>query len=67
MKNNLCAHCKNAVQVEYSGFFCDKTGYIENKSLTEWCDNFKPDEFSDMAKIRKEIAKKGVKLNGSHD
>lgn len=46
MKDNLCAHCIHAVEVKYNGFFCDKTGYLENKSCKyDGCKNFKSDKF----------------------
>lgn len=48
MKDNLCAHCMHAVQVAYCGFFCEETGYTENKTVTERCDTFEPDALSDM-------------------
>ena len=50
MKDNLCAHCIHAVQVAYSGFLFDETGYTENKSIKENCGHFQPDELSDMTK-----------------
>lgn len=44
MKDNLCAHCIHALNVSYGGFFCEETGYTENKTVTERCDTFEPDE-----------------------
>lgn len=49
MNESLCAHCKNCEEVKYDGFLCDCTGYIEDKSVEDGCDNFKDDGF-DCAK-----------------
>lgn len=44
MINSLCAHCLNCEEVKYDGFFCNETGYIEDKYIEEGCENFKSDE-----------------------
>ena len=43
MKESLCAHCKNCVEVKYHGFLCDRTGYIEDKTTSTGCVMFEDD------------------------
>ena len=45
MNESLCAHCKNCEEVKYDGFFCDCTGYIEDKTLSDGCVMFEDDGF----------------------
>jgi len=52
MEESLCAHCKNCEEIKYDGFLCDVSGYIEDKSVEDGCDNFKDDGF-DRAKYQK--------------
>lgn len=51
MINSLCAHCLNCQEIKYDGFLCDETGYIEDKDISEDCENFKSDE-SEFFKLR---------------
>ena len=56
MEQSLCAHCLNCGEIKYDGFFCDITGYLEDKSISEGCPNFKDDsdQFNDNIKKAKE-------------
>ena len=54
MKDSLCAHCKHTEQVAYSGFFCNETGYCENKTVAEGCQAFEPDAIDEMTCAIKE-------------
>ena len=51
MKDSLCAHCAHTDQVAYSGFFCDETGYCENKTVAEGCEAFEPDAIDGMTRM----------------
>lgn len=37
MKNSKCAHCVHCNEVKYGGFYCDKSGYIEDKRIDDKC------------------------------
>lgn len=52
MEKSLCAHCLNCSEIRYDGFMCDCTGYIEDKSVHDTCDNFTCDaeQFNDNIK-----------------
>ena len=51
MKDSLCAHCAHTEQVAYSGFFCNETGYCENKTVAEGCQAFEPDAIDGMTRM----------------
>lgn len=54
MKESLCAHCKNCEEIKYDGFFCDCTGYIEDKSVEDGCAMFEDDGFVNPKTTSKE-------------
>lgn len=43
MKDSKCAHCEHCNEVKYGGFFCDLTGYLEDKRIEDNCPNFEED------------------------
>lgn len=61
MKESLCAHCINCEEVKYDGFMCDCTGYIEDKSVEDGCDNFKDDGFDRSKKALDQAIEDKVK------
>lgn len=43
MKDYKCAHCAHCNEIKYGGFFCDMTGYLENKRIEDDCSDFSAD------------------------
>ncbi len=51
MKDYKCAHCAHCNEIKYDGFFCDKTGYVEDKLIEDDCPDFEADTIDQIAKM----------------